>query len=152
MRYWKPSTEETLDAIEKDGVGKVILLPLYPQFSKATTTSSVKEWEKQLKLRGKQIETTLVESYYDFDPYIQNAYPADKRGPATFPDRASRRCSFGLHAHGTPMKVVREGDPYSGHIKKTLEAVMRQGEYQKRAQPLLPIEGRPDEVVDAVNA
>src|SRR5689334_20279379 len=38
MRYWHPSTDEALDAIERDGIKKVILLPLYPQFSKATTT------------------------------------------------------------------------------------------------------------------
>ena len=50
------------------------------------------------------------------------------------------------------MKLVREGDPYSGHIKKTLEAMMRQGRIQKRAQPLLPIKGRPDEVADAIDA
>src|SRR5436305_11387530 len=48
MRYWQPFTEEALDAIERDGVRKVILLPLYPQFSKATTASSLKEWENQL--------------------------------------------------------------------------------------------------------
>src|SRR3954451_14245594 len=47
MRYWHPSTEEALEAIERDGIKKIILLPLYPQYSKATTTSSVKEWETQ---------------------------------------------------------------------------------------------------------
>ena len=52
MRYWKPFTDEALDAIERDGIEKVVLLPLYPQFSKATTDSSVKEWEKQLESRG----------------------------------------------------------------------------------------------------
>src|ERR1051325_8508263 len=41
MRYWKPFTEEALDEIERDSIKKVVLLPLYPQFSKATTTSSV---------------------------------------------------------------------------------------------------------------
>ena len=54
MRYWHPSTEETLDEIEKEGIKKVILLPLYPHYSKATTESSVKEWEKQLELRANQ--------------------------------------------------------------------------------------------------
>ena len=130
MRYWKPSTEETLDAIEGDSIGKVILLPLYPQFSKATTTSSVKEWEKQLELRGKQIETALVESYYDFDPYIRALVQRINEGLQRFPTERHGDVHLVFSAHGTPMKLVREGDPYSGHIKKTLESVMQQGGFE----------------------
>src|SRR6188768_782118 len=72
MRYWHPSTEETLDAIENEGISKVILLPLYPQYSKATTESSVKEWEKRVQQRSSTpaIESSLVESYYDLPLYI----------------------------------------------------------------------------------
>ncbi len=51
MRYWHPFTEEVLDELEREGITKVILLPLYPQYSMATTESSVKEWKKHLKLR-----------------------------------------------------------------------------------------------------
>jgi len=132
MRYWKPSTEETLDAIEKDSIRKVILLPLYPQFSKATTTSSAKEWEKQLELRGNgtRIETTLVESYYDFEPYIQALVERINQGTERFPPERRGDIHLVFSAHGTPMKLVREGDPYSGHIKKTMEAVMRHGDFK----------------------
>src|SRR4028118_41187 len=61
MRYWHPFTEEVLDELEKEGIKKVVLLPLYPQFSKATTESSVKEWKKQLSLReNSSIDWVLV--------------------------------------------------------------------------------------------
>jgi protoheme ferro-lyase len=72
MRYWHPFTEEVLDELEKEQITKVILLPLYPQYSKATTESSVKEWKKQIALRPDKpkIEWSLIESYYDFPPYI----------------------------------------------------------------------------------
>src|ERR1035437_5826050 len=43
MRYWKPSTDEALDAIELDGMKQIIFLPVYPQYSKATPVSSVKD-------------------------------------------------------------------------------------------------------------
>ena len=89
MRYWHPFTEEVLDELEREGITKVILLPLYPQYSMATTESSVKEWKKHLKLRDSKIEWTLVEHYYDFPPYIEacvervnqglERFPADKR-------------------------------------------------------------------------
>ena len=133
MRYWHPSTEEALDAIERDGIKKVVLLPLYPQYSKATTTSSVKEWETQFKLRrGKpQVETTLIESYYDFPRYIDAFVERINQGLESFdPDKRS-----GVHlvfsAHGTPMKLVHEGDPYSHHIKKTVDAIMEKGAYSQ---------------------
>ena len=130
MRYWRPSTEETLDEIEKDGINKVILLPLYPQYSKATTESSVKEWNKQLALRkGVEIETTLIESYYDFPPYIDAFVDRVNEALARFPADEQDKIHLVFSAHGTPMKLVRQGDPYSGHIKQTVDLIMQRGAY-----------------------
>src|SRR6476469_8458064 len=86
MRYWKPFTEEALDAIERDGIKKVILLPLYPQFSKATTTSSLKEWEKQLKDRGMKLDYSLIENYYDQPTYIDAFVERVQQGLERFPE------------------------------------------------------------------
>ena len=135
MRYWKPSTEETLDEIEREGIKRVILLPLYPQYSKATTESSVKEWEKQLGLRGNRldIETTLVESYYDFPPYVEAFVDRLNEGLRRFPGELRHETHIVFSAHGTPMNLVRQGDPYSGHIKKTVEGIMRQGKYSQES-------------------
>ena len=135
MRYWHPSTEETLDAIEKDGINKVILLPLYPHYSKATTESSVKEWKKQLALRGNplRIETSLIESYYDFPRYIEAFVDRINKGLERFPAEIREEAHIVFSAHGTPMKLVRQGDPYSGHIKQTVEAIMRRGRYSQKS-------------------
>jgi len=134
MRYWHPFTEETLGELEKDGITKVILLPLYPQYSKATTESSVKEWKKQLNSRGNptKIEWSLIESYYDFPPYIDAFVERINQGLEKFTadERADVQILFS--AHGTPMKLVREGDPYSGHICETVTAVMNQGGYKQK--------------------
>ena len=129
MRYWHPFTEEALDAIEKDGIKRVILLPLYPQYSKATTASSVKEWEKQLKLRddSPKLETKLIEHYYDFPPYIDAFVERINQSFEKFPAEKRDSVHILFSAHGTPMKLVREGDPYSGHICETVTAVMQRG-------------------------
>lgn len=128
MRYWHPFTEEVLDELEKEKITKVILLPLYPQFSKATTESSVKEWKKQLELRGNtDIEWTLVEHYYDFPPYIDACVERVNQGLEKFPAEVREEVDILFSAHGTPMKLVREGDPYSGHICETVSAVMECG-------------------------
>jgi ferrochelatase len=131
MRYWKPSTEEALDAIERDGIRKVILLPLYPQFSKATTTSSMKEWETQLAARAgrHEVEHELIESYYDFPRYIDAFVERINEGLLAFSEEKRAGVHLVFSAHGTPMKLVREGDPYSGHIKQTVGAIMRTGGY-----------------------
>src|SRR5258708_9036185 len=102
MRYWHPSTEEALDAIEKDGIRKVILLPLYPQYSKATTESSVKEWEKQVSLRGdsSSLETTLIESYYDFPPYIEAFVERINEGLERFSPERRSSLHILFSAHG----------------------------------------------------
>jgi len=128
MRYWHPFTEEVLDELEREGITKVILLPLYPQYSKATTLSSVKEWEKQLKLRGNtSIEWTLVEHYYDFPPYLDACIERINQGLDRFPADRRDQVDILFSAHGTPMKLVREGDPYSGHICETVCAVRERG-------------------------
>jgi len=131
MRYWKPSTEEALAAIERDGVKKVILLPLYPQFSKATTTSSMKEWEKQLGLRGIDVEYSLVEEYYDHPTYIDAWVERIRQGLERFPATVRGEVNILFSAHGTPMKLVKQGDPYSHQIVKTIDAIMARGQFSQ---------------------
>ncbi|HSK71800.1 MAG TPA: ferrochelatase [Pyrinomonadaceae bacterium] len=129
MRYWHPFTEEALDAIAEEQIKKVILLPLYPHYSKATTLSSMKEWEKQLAKRGdlRDLETLLIESYYDFPPYIDAFVERINQGLERFPEEKREEVHILFSAHGTPMKLVREGDPYSAHIKKTVEMTVERG-------------------------
>jgi ferrochelatase len=128
MRYWHPFTEEVLGELEKENIKKVILLPLYPQYSMATTESSVKEWKKQLEKRSnKTIEWTLVEHYYDFPPYIDACVERVNQGLDKFPAEKRDKVNILFSAHGTPMKLVRQGDPYSGHICETVTAVREKG-------------------------
>jgi protoporphyrin/coproporphyrin ferrochelatase len=128
MRYWHPFTEEVIDELEREGIEKVVLLPLYPQYSKATTESSVKEWKKQLAARGNtSIEWSLIEHYYDFPPYLDAFVERINEGLEKFPAEVRETVEILFSAHGTPMKLVREGDPYSGHICETVTAVKERG-------------------------
>ncbi len=128
MRYWHPMTNEVVEQMHKDNVEKVVLLPLYPQFSKTTTGSSVNEWNRIVAARNhSSIPTSLVREYFDHPLYIkaivQNINTTiEKVSP---PDRSKIHLVFS--AHGTPVKLVRDGDPYSHQIKKTYEAVIAEG-------------------------
>jgi ferrochelatase len=131
MRYWRPSTEEALEAIERDGIDRVILLPLYPQYSKATTESSMKEWEKQLQARGRTLKFSLIESYYDHPTYIDAFVDRINQALERFPVERRGDVTILFSAHGTPMKLVRQGDPYSLHIAKTVKAILERGRFKQ---------------------
>ncbi|MDL1893160.1 ferrochelatase [Sphingobacteriales bacterium CHB3] len=130
MRYWHPTTEEAVEHIRRDRVEKIVLLPLYPHYSRSTTGSSVNEWNRVLnRVRYNGVETKLIEQYCDHPLYIKalvnNITIALKRvKPA---ERSKVHLVFS--AHGTPMKLVKEGDPYSHHIRKTYEAVVEEGKF-----------------------
>ena len=158
MRYWEPFTDDALDAIEADGISRIVLLPLYPQFSKATTESSKKEWDARLAQRKDlDLETTIIESYYDHPVYIDALVERLNEGLERFPGSSHDHVHILFSAHGTPMKLVRQGDPYSGHIKKTVEAIMDRSKlgnahslcYQSKVGPLKWLEpSTPDMIND----
>ena len=131
MRYWHPSTDKALDAIERDGIKKVILLPLYPQFSKATTISSLKEWENRLQLRNLTIEYSLIEQYYDRPGFVDAWVERIREGLERFRVDVRDDVNLLFSAHGTPMKLVRQGDPYSHQIKETVGAIMNRGGFDQ---------------------
>jgi protoporphyrin/coproporphyrin ferrochelatase len=130
MRYWHPLTEEALEEIQRRGYRHVILLPLYPQFSRTTTGSSVNEWNRLARRRGlKGVAVDHIASYCDNPRYVealvQNIRIALNRVPVA--DRPKVNLVFS--AHGTPVKLVRDGDPYQAQIIRTTEAVVRAGNF-----------------------
>jgi ferrochelatase len=134
MRYWKPFTEEVMRQIEKDEINEVVLLPLYPQFSKSTTGSSVKEWNR-LAIKHpyvKELKTTVIERYYDYIPYIDSIVERINQTLGKFPKDELNNVHIMFSAHGTPVKLVREGDPYQQEIIKTVVAVTERGKFPQK--------------------
>jgi ferrochelatase len=131
MRYWHPMTEQVIDWIQKERIKDVILLPLYPQFSRSTTGSSVNEWHRVMRRRGvNDLSVQVVDEYCDHPKYIsaivRNINIALRRVPAA--DRSSVNLVFS--AHGTPMRLVKQGDPYQNQIIRTYNAVVRAGDFR----------------------
>ena len=69
MRYWHPLTEEAVREIEAQGLSRLVLLPLYPQYSKTTTGSSLNEWNRQYRPRP-GVTVSSVEAFYDDPLYL----------------------------------------------------------------------------------
>jgi protoporphyrin/coproporphyrin ferrochelatase len=130
MRYWHPMTHEAMDAVYNDGVEKVVLLPLYPHFSKTTTGSSVNEWKRIAAQRGlNHIAVSLISEYCEHPLYIaaivRNVNIALTR--VRLSDRSNVHLVFS--AHGTPMSLVKNGDPYQQQIIRTYNAVVNEGKF-----------------------
>ncbi|HEY2460454.1 MAG TPA: ferrochelatase [Candidatus Acidoferrum sp.] len=129
MRYWHPLTAEAVDQLQKAApLDQLILLPLYPQFSYATTLSSLKEFRRVYGPPQKNVPEKTVDHFYDHPLYVQAV--AERIGSVLrqFPD--SSRIHLVFSAHGLPMSLVEKGDPYPQHIEKTVQLVCDEG--QKR--------------------
>jgi ferrochelatase len=131
MRYWHPRTSEAVDSLRKAGpLDEIVLLPLYPQYSYATTLSSLKEWRRVVeqtgwgKSSGFPPERT-VEQFHNHPLYIQALVERIGSVLRQFPD--SSRIHLVFSAHGLPMSLVEKGDPYPKQIEETIRLVCELG-------------------------
>jgi ferrochelatase len=130
MRYWRPTTAEALASLERFGPDEVVLLPLYPQYSRTTTGSSVNEWNRRFSPNGWRPRIRLVPDYHDDPVYIEALACAAASALAGFEDPASVDVVFS--AHSVPLHVITAGDPYQAQIERTFELVCRRGAWPAR--------------------
>jgi len=133
MRYWHPFSEEAAAQMEADGVDKVVLLPLYPQYSKTTTGSSLIYWW-MLEQKGEIAEwpTSYVFEYAANPKYIQALSERINEGLQRFPKQVRDDVHFVFSAHGTPLnEMVDRRDPYCCLVHSTVERVMALRDYDR---------------------
>jgi ferrochelatase len=134
MRYWHPMTEEAVATLRKAGpLDEIVLLPLYPHYSYATTLSSMKAWRKAYGPAGKNPPEGVIESFYDHPLYIQALVQRIGSMLRQYPD--SSRIHLVFSAHGLPMSLVEKGDPYPKHIEETVRLVAAAGAKQYPGWP-----------------
>jgi len=138
MRYWHPFTSEAVDTLQKAGpLDEIVLLPLYPHYSYATTLSSLKEWRRvadQVKWGqlGRPPERT-IDNFHDHPLYIQALVQRIGSVLRQFTD--SSRIHLVFSAHGLPMSLVEKGDPYPKQIEETVRLVCELGAKQYSGWP-----------------
>lgn len=128
MRYWHPFSEEAAAQMEADDVDKVVLLPLYPQYSKTTTGSSMAYW-KALEVNDEipSWPTTTVFEYAANPKYVQALSERIDEALQRFPQEAQEQVHLLFSAHGTSRwEMTQRRDPYCCLVHSTVEQVMRQ--------------------------
>ncbi|MCY4549944.1 MAG: ferrochelatase [Defluviicoccus sp.] len=141
MRYWHPRAAETVGAVKRFDPGRIVLLPLYPQFSSTTTASSFREWRREAG-GILDVPTARVCCYPDDAGFV--AAQAARIGEIL--DRWEGPEPRILYsAHGVPKAFIEAGDPYRAQVERSVaaiaEAVGRQDLdrvicYQSRVGPL----------------
>jgi ferrochelatase len=115
MRYGSPSIENALEELRAQNVRRLLVLPLYPQYS-ATTTASVFDAVVDALKRWRWIpEIRFVSSYHDEAGYI-GALAASAR---EFWASSGRGDHLVMSFHGVPRRYLLSGDPYHCHSQKT---------------------------------
>jgi ferrochelatase len=143
MRYWHPMTEQAAEAVKAWGPDRILLVPLYPQYSSTTTASSVGEWRRRARQVGLTAPTTTLCCYPALDGFV--SVMADQVRTALKKIETDRTPRVLFSAHGLPEKIMTAGDPYKFQVEQTVAAVMKKlsGEtfdwtvcYQSRVGPL----------------
>lgn len=131
MRYWHPFSEEVAQQMTADGVNKVVLLPLYPHYSKTTTGSGLVYWHTLQEEREIPFwDTTYVFEYAANPKYVQAISERIDEALQRFPKKVRGGAHLVFSAHGTPLKEMKERrDPYCCHIHSTVDRVMAQRMY-----------------------
>lgn len=121
MRYWHPFAGETAREVAAWGPDRVILLPLYPQFSTTTTESFTMTWGPAAAAAGITAPTSDICCWPEAGGFIDAVARATDAAAAKLPAGAPYRILFS--AHGLPKKIVEAGDPYASHVERTAAAV-----------------------------
>lgn len=149
MRHWKPFTEDAAAAARDWGASEALVLPLYPQFSGATSASSLAAWR-----RASDLPTRALCCWPASDGFARAH--ADAILSAWRAAESPPRPRVLFSAHGLPERAIKAGDPYQWQVEETVAAVRAHLPpdwpseicYQSRVGPLKWIGPSTEEAID----
>ena len=140
MRCWHPRASNVINDVINFDPEEVVLLPLYPQYSAATSGSSIKEWNEVCKRNNYKTKTSTICCYPTEERFIKSHVEEIKK---KIKNLDNYKLIFS--AHGLPEKNIKKGDPYQWQVEKSVENIVNSLEiknldwilsYQSRVGPL----------------
>jgi len=119
MRYGEPDIRSRLVSLRDEGVRKLIVLPLYPQYSVTTTESVFDEVNVVLAELGWAPELHLVSHYYDEPGWVHSIASSIRN----FQLQHGKAEKLLFSMHGIPQRLVDAGDPYEQQCRQSVSAV-----------------------------
>ena len=120
MRYAAPFAEDVAGQVKEYDPDRIILLPLYPQYSTTTTASSLLAWHKAARKTGLSIPTTTIENYHLDPDYIEAHVDVIRKSL----EQAGENPRLLFSAHGVTKRTIEKGDPYEVQINQTVTEIV----------------------------
>jgi ferrochelatase len=142
MRCWNPRAVDVIKKVKEFNPQQTILLPLYPQYSNATSGSSMKEWLDICKKENLKTETKIICCYPTEKDFIL-AYASLIKDKIILNKLSETTLIFS--AHGLPENKIKQGDPYQWQVENTVSHLVEKLSiknlnyilsYQSRVGPL----------------
>ena len=120
MRCWHPRAEEVIENVKIYNPTEIILLPLYPQYSAATSGSSIKEWHDVCKKKNYNKKTSTICCYPTENLFIKSHVDEIQNA-------IKNLTNFKLifSAHGLPEKNIKKGDPYQWQVEQSVNKIVK---------------------------
>jgi len=123
MRYWHPFAEEAVEQMKADGIEKLVILPLYPQFSISTSGSALRVLERMLYTQpGFPMKSSVVPSWFNRAGYLTSTARRIADAVASLPEGIRESAHILYSAQGLPKAYVENmGDPYQEQVESTVK-------------------------------
>jgi ferrochelatase len=121
MRYTAPFSDEVLKKLKEDKIEKLILFPMYPQYSTTTTLSSFEDiFEKLAEMNWGDLSIETIKPYYNNDAFLDIITSSILETVETPKDY-----HLIFSAHSLPQKVIDKGDPYLEHVEEQVRLLTK---------------------------
>jgi ferrochelatase len=122
MQVGNPSVAEVIDELVRDGVERLIVLPMYPQYSATSAGSALDSVFRALMRQRRVPALRTVPAYYEHPAYLDAVAAVVRDDLARLPGQPDH---YLLSFHGIPIKYARRGDPYATQVKRTTAALVK---------------------------
>jgi len=119
MRCWNPRAKDVIKNVQLYCPDEVVLMPLYPQYSAATSGSSIKEWKDVCKKNNYHVKTSTI-CCYPTDQNFINAHTKE----ITKKIKGLKNFKLIFSAHGLPEKNIKKGDPYQWQVEQSVKKIV----------------------------
>ena len=142
MRCWNPRATETIKKVKQFSPEQIILLPLYPQYSNATSGSSIGDWLDTCKKEKLTTKTKIICCYPTEKDFILS-YASLIKGKINL--KKLKDITLIFSAHGLPENKIKQGDPYQWQVEQSVKELVKKLSinklsyilsYQSRVGPL----------------
>jgi ferrochelatase len=119
---WTPYIREAAQRAKDEGADRLVGVSLFPQWCSATTGSVLHDLRLEAKRLG--LPLAVVESYPEDPGYLDALAETVREGLARFPADERKSVHVVFSAHGVPVSIIRNGDPYERDVRATVRGLV----------------------------